>query len=102
MNCLCYSFDDIIRYYFERGYENKKIKEVLQNSHDIEISESTVKRALRRLGLRRRPEVTTALLSRAECVIDSELQGPGKNILCRSMQYRSFAVYMQCKTNIFV
>lgn len=76
--------DDIIKFYFHKGYQYEDIVIRLAESHNMQVSVRTLKRHLHRLGLRRKPEVTTALLNRASNVVDSELRGPGKYCIAQS------------------
>ena len=46
--------EDIIKYYFNKGTQYKKIVQFLKGYHDIEISVRTLKRWLSEMGLKRK------------------------------------------------
>lgn len=74
--------DDLLRYYFYRGFKHLEIIHFLSKYHDITVSHSTLKRRLKSLGLkRRRPEYDIAEVRNA---IRKLLDGPDS---CRG--YRS-------------
>lgn len=67
---------EVIEYYFHLGYTNEIILQFLRRFHDIEISLRTLKRRLRRFGLRRKGNVIDE--TRARHIITRELSGPGQ------------------------
>ena len=48
--------EELIKIYFQQGFSNYEIKVSLQESHDITLSLSQIKRILKRLSLKRRPD----------------------------------------------
>ena len=47
------NIEDAIRYYFEQNYTNQTIRCFLDKYHGIKISDSTLKRRIRKLGLKK-------------------------------------------------
>ncbi|XP_028516806.1 uncharacterized protein LOC110245566 isoform X2 [Exaiptasia diaphana] len=75
--------DDVIREYFNAGYEYSNIVSLLLAYHGIRISISTLKRFLRKKKMRRRNvEISDVAIRRA---IQTELNGPGSLLGYRGM-----------------
>ena len=74
------SRETLIYQYFIQGYTNKEILAFLSLQHNINISLSTLKRILKKLGVRRRipPEFENVDVVKAE--ISKELLGSGSQL----------------------
>ena len=80
--------DDLIAGYFAQGFAYKDILVALLVSHGLSVSLKTLKRTLRRLGLRRRQPLCRDQLIDAIELIQIELKGSGQCIGYRSMWKR--------------
>ena len=67
---------ELIEQYFQRGYENKVIADILRSQHGIFMSLSTLKRRLQGYGLKRRGVDIDE--NRLRELIQSEISGPGQ------------------------
>lgn len=71
----------LIRHYFERGFTYLEIKEFIHVHHDVNLSLSTIKRRLKKMGLYKRPlpgKRVDAVTLRS--LVLNELQGSGSNL----------------------
>ena len=68
--------EELIKQYFQRGYENKFIVDLLSCQHGIHMSLSTLKRRLQDYGLSRRGESIDENQLRE--LIQNEIPGPGQ------------------------
>ena len=66
---------EVIKTYFNRGYPYDAIVELLEND-GIHLSLSTLKRRLKRLGLKRKENVFDE--NQLKALITEEIQGPGR------------------------
>ena len=66
---------EVIKTYFNRGYPYDAIVELLEND-GIHLSLSTLKRRLKRLGLKRKGNVFDE--NQLKALITEEIQGPGR------------------------
>ena len=68
--------EELIKQYFQRGYENKVIVDFLHFQHGIHVSLITLKRRLQDYGLRRRGVNIDENQLRE--LIQNEISGPGQ------------------------
>ena len=73
------SRNDIIRAYFERGYSYKDICAFLQTLHNITLSVAGLKKALRRMCLKRRLPLNRLKLLKVVRAINEERSDSGIN-----------------------
>ena len=67
---------ELIEQYFQSGYENKVIVDILRSQHGIFMSLSTLKRRLQDYGLKRRGVDIDE--NRLRELIQNEISGPGQ------------------------
>lgn len=80
--------EHLVRAYFEHEYSNLDIVLCLASSHGVYISIRTVKRILKRLGLRRRVPCTEDIVKEAYEEIESQLRSSGRMIGYKTMWKR--------------
>lgn len=80
--------DGLITGYFRQSYSNKDILSLLASVHGIIISLPTLKKILKRLGLKRRVPVTDELLENCIEAIEKELSESGNSLGYRAMWRR--------------
>ena len=69
--------EQVLTYYFYRGFSNKEILQFLAKQHDFHISYSALLRRLKRYGLKRRNSATQEHIGQAQQRIQELLNGPG-------------------------
>ena len=74
---------ELIEQYFQHGYKNKVIVDILRSQHGIFMSLSTLKRRLQDYGLKRRGVDINE--NRLRELIQNEISGPGQPRLQSSL-----------------
>eukprot|EP00794_Sanderia_malayensis_P006763 gene6763-7524_t len=69
--------EDLIRYYFNRGFKYEEIIQFLAKYYNHSISYSTLLRRLKQYGLKRRDQLTNDIFIRARARISDIINGPG-------------------------
>jgi hypothetical protein len=96
--CICSSFDDvnfddmtrneIIGYYFDKGYSHKEIVSVLATVHAITLSCRTIRRILKALGRARHQPPSRQTLATAVQFTQQQLQESGQFLGYRALWKR--------------
>ena len=69
--------EDLITYYFNRGFQYEEIIQFLGKYYNLSMSYSTLLRRLKQYGLKRRDQLTDDLFTRARVRISDIINGPG-------------------------
>ena len=73
--------DTLIQQYVKEGFTYLEITELLNHRHGYVISLSTLKRKLRRMGIKKRSLVSArSSMQEVEAAVQTELSGSGANI----------------------
>lgn len=89
------SIPEIIKLYFDQDCTHQEIKLLLFSKHNVDLSESTIKRILHSMGLKRRNFVESNLKVIIEAVV-SEVCGDGYNLGYRAL-YKKLKVVHELK-----